>query len=73
MADDEVLIFKSTGNENNYANIFKLTIFYLQSDWFLDVATKCNFYKFDDSNDFEDILLEVRKESTRIRLERLAK
>ncbi len=55
-ADDEVLIFKSTGDENDYANIWNLIFYYIQSDWFLNVASKCNFYEFDDNEIYENVL-----------------
>ncbi len=54
--DDESLVFKGNGNENDYAHIWNLIIAYLKTDWFLKVASKCNFYKYDDGEVYEDIL-----------------
>ncbi len=65
ISDDEIIVFKDTGDENDYARIWKLIIAYLKTDWFLKYATKCNFYKYSDNDGYEDVLYAVTEPRTK--------
>lgn len=53
-SDDEVLSFRDTGNEDDYAQMWNAIKSLMISDWFLKCATSCIY--IDDDNTKEEVL-----------------
>lgn len=61
ISDNEVLIFESAGNENDYGNMWAIILALVDCDWFVDCASSCVFVEDGKEEDILSQLPEMKK------------
>lgn len=56
--EDDVLVVKGTGQEDDYGNIWAVLMGLIESDWFIKCANSCDYI---ENGEVEDVLAQVPK------------